>query len=418
MVHSKRFFGTISYMLRLFKIFSFFMAFIFLCILIIIYQEIINFIFFKFPYYYRILINTTKQKFFYITVFYLSNLRKNLKFKILCDKDVSNNNEFIFSKNSVLISNHQTYLDWIFLWFLSFKSNLSANVCFVLKDLSRLPIFGQGIKNFKFITLRRNWNKDKSVLFDRLKILEKESQGIFTVKKKTKVNHFLRYFNLISKLFAFNSKINNKKIPYHIIFFPEGTIISESTLKKSHDYSNSINQNIFKSTLHPKTRGIYVLLCQLKKSLNTIYDTTIFFTNVKGESVENVYTFKNFFCNQDGVSVIHFYIRSWKLENIPANFNLKNDKKIDESDLLVFEQWLLGIWREKDHLLAIFNKNNNFSDVESFLKKTKKRDISKCLSVDFKINNYLIFFYLIVILSLVFLICKIIFRLTLFYIFS
>lgn len=56
----------------------------------------------------------------------------------------------MFQPNSVLISNHQIYTDWLYLWFLTYTSKFGNSVFIILKDLSKIPVLGYGMKNYNF----------------------------------------------------------------------------------------------------------------------------------------------------------------------------------------------------------------------------------------------------------------------------
>lgn len=132
-------------------------------------------------------INETKTH-FVILLSGLTSIINPCKFAITIDTEsVPNSQQFhvdsynhihtLLQPNSAIISNHQIYTDWLFLWFLTYTSNLSNAVYIILKDLSKIPVLGYGMKNYNFLFLSRKWEHDKVVLTNQLLEIDANARG-------------------------------------------------------------------------------------------------------------------------------------------------------------------------------------------------------------------------------------------------
>ncbi|KAI8833867.1 acyltransferase-domain-containing protein, partial [Chytriomyces cf. hyalinus JEL632] len=129
---------------------------------------------------------------------------------------------------SLIIANHQTLLDWMFVWIAAWRMGRHGDLRIVLKDsLQRIPVFGWGMHFFSFIFVARNWAKDEKILTDRCTHLT--SRG-----------------------------------GYCLVLFPEGTIISPDTLAKSHAFSEK-RGDVYRCArlLVPRYKALWVCLKQL-----------------------------------------------------------------------------------------------------------------------------------------------------------
>mmetsp|Transcript_24263 Transcript_24263/g.38271 ORF Transcript_24263/g.38271 Transcript_24263/m.38271 type:complete len:142 (+) Transcript_24263:3-428(+) len=65
-----------------------------------------------------------------------------------------------FGENCLIISNHRTRIDWMFLWCLCLRYGQLSKLKIVLKEpLKSLPGFGWAMQMFLFIFLKRNDRK-------------------------------------------------------------------------------------------------------------------------------------------------------------------------------------------------------------------------------------------------------------------
>lgn len=65
----------------------------------------------------------------------------------------------------VLIANHRTEVDWMYMWDLALRKGCLGYIKFVLKSsLMKLPIFGWGFHILEFIPVERKWEIDEPIL--------------------------------------------------------------------------------------------------------------------------------------------------------------------------------------------------------------------------------------------------------------
>lgn len=83
-----------------------------------------------------------------------------------------NNTKVIFSGDKVpekervlLISNHRTEVDWMYLWNLALRKGCLGHIKYVLKSsLMKLPVFGWGFYVLEFISVERKWEIDEPIM--------------------------------------------------------------------------------------------------------------------------------------------------------------------------------------------------------------------------------------------------------------
>ena len=65
----------------------------------------------------------------------------------------------------MLIANHRTEVDWMYLWDLALRKGCLGHIKYILKNtLMKLPLFGWGFHLLEFIPLERKWEVDEPVL--------------------------------------------------------------------------------------------------------------------------------------------------------------------------------------------------------------------------------------------------------------
>ena len=118
--------------------------------------------------------------------------------KLFCPVNIYLSGDYIFpQENAIVICNHLTYADWIWLWLLGHMNNRLKGVKIILKESPKyVPIFGWAMVLFEFIFLKRKWVQDKVVLKQ-------------TFKKASNHNDMW------------------------LMLFPEGTIQAADTIKRS-----------------------------------------------------------------------------------------------------------------------------------------------------------------------------------------
>lgn len=83
-----------------------------------------------------------------------------------------NKTKVVFSGDDVpsrerilLIANHRTEVDWMYLWDLALRKGCLGYIKYILKSsLMRLPVFGWSFHILEFIPVERKWEADESIM--------------------------------------------------------------------------------------------------------------------------------------------------------------------------------------------------------------------------------------------------------------
>ncbi|KAJ7958070.1 Phospholipid/glycerol acyltransferase family protein [Quillaja saponaria] len=222
-------------------------------------------------------------------------------------------------ERALLISNHRTEVDWMYLWNLALRKGSLGYIKYILKSsLMKLPIFGWAFHILEFISVERKWEIDEPILRQML------------------------------------STLKNPQDPLWLAVFPEGTDYTEEKCKSSQQYATEVGLPVLSNVLLPKTRGFCVCLEALQGSLDAVYDITIAYKNQCPTFLDNVF----------GVdpSEVHLHVRRIPLEDIPSS-----DSKA--------ASWLIDTFQVKDKLLSTFKAQGHFPYEES----EKELSTLKCL---------------------------------------
>nr|ALB76841.1 1-acyl-sn-glycerol-3-phosphate acyl transferase 5 [Jatropha curcas] len=222
-----------------------------------------------------------------------------------------NKTKVIFSGETVpakervlLIANHRTEVDWMYLWDLAWRKGCLGYIKYVLKSsLMKLPVFGWGFHILEFISVERRWEVDASNMHQML------------------------------------SSFRDRQDPLWLAPFPEGTDFTEQKCIRSQRYAAENNLPVLKNVLVPKTKGFYACLEDLKGSLDAVYDLTIGYKPRCPTLLDNVF----------GVnpSEVHIHVRRIALDEIPHS-----EKEV--------AAWLMKTFQLKDQLLTNFYSQGHF----------------------------------------------------------
>ncbi|XP_012069535.1 probable 1-acyl-sn-glycerol-3-phosphate acyltransferase 5 [Jatropha curcas] len=222
-----------------------------------------------------------------------------------------NKTKVIFSGETVpakervlLIANHRTEVDWMYLWDLAWRKGCLGYIKYVLKSsLMKLPVFGWGFHILEFISVERRWEVDASNMHQML------------------------------------SSFRDRQDPLWLALFPEGTDFTEQKCIRSQRYAAENNLPVLKNVLVPKTKGFYACLEDLKGSLDAVYDLTIGYKPRCPTLLDNVF----------GVnpSEVHIHVRRIALDEIPHS-----EKEV--------AAWLMKTFQLKDQLLTNFYSQGHF----------------------------------------------------------
>ncbi|KVI06582.1 probable 1-acyl-sn-glycerol-3-phosphate acyltransferase 4 [Cynara cardunculus var. scolymus] len=222
-----------------------------------------------------------------------------------------NRTKVIFSGETVperervlVIANHRTEVDWMYLWDLALRKGCLGCIKYVLKSsLMKLPVFGWGFHVFEFISVERRWEVDETIMRKML------------------------------------STFTNPLDPLWLAVFPEGTDFTEQKCIKSQLFAAENGLPELNNVLLPKTRGFYACVEILRGSLDAVYDVTIAYKNRCPTFTDNVFGVEP--------SEVHVHVRRIPLKDIPAS----------ESEC---NTWLLDAFQLKDQLLSDFIAQGHF----------------------------------------------------------
>ena len=245
------------------------------------------------------------------------------KFQKIFEGVKSSENLTIPVSRDLIISNHQIYSDWIYLWSLMDKIDRAGEVKIIMKrSLRKVPIFGWSMRFFDFVFLNRKWDQDQAHFTKKLKgFVESDS-------------------------------------PFCLLIFPEGTTINHKALTKSESFALKLGVKPTSRVLLPRVLGLWEAVKALDPSLDGIYDLTVGYSDLcETDEPEKVYTLGKLF--YDGISPrqVHYHLSYIPLKEIPRG-------SADE-----FGEWLRELYYEKDRLLDEFYKNGNFPNSRSVTKK-------------------------------------------------
>ncbi|SAM01144.1 hypothetical protein [Absidia glauca] len=225
--------------------------------------------------------------------------------------------ELNFPDRAIVISNHQIYADWIYIWFIAYLSKAHGSLKIMLKnELKYLPFFGLGMQLFDFIFMKRKLLDDKNTIIKNLERSKKYDR------------------------------------PMWLVLFPEGTVISEEMRSRSLAYAtkNMINDNLF--TLLPRSTGLKICATTLGDSVEWMYDLTIGYPGIEpGQIPEDTLRLKQIFTGR-GPQQIHVHIRRYHISELPLD------------DDAQFSQWIMDRWVEKDKRMEQFYEEGRFTSFD------------------------------------------------------
>lgn len=205
------------------------------------------------------------------------------------------------TEKTVMIPNHRTRLDWMFLWPVLLRQGSLFNEKIIMKSsLGSLPLAGPSMQMFNFIFLTRKWENDEKYFTAMLR-------------------HFMR------------SKTN-----YQILIFPEGTDLDKRTVLNSHAFARKNNLPLLQYVLHPRVKGFTHILHTLQSDLDSVYDITIGYDSVIPTSELDLLFGKM-------PTSVHVHIKKFSLRDLPP---VTNEAQIGA--------WCSKQWLEKEERLKKF----------------------------------------------------------------
>ncbi|OMO73805.1 Phospholipid/glycerol acyltransferase [Corchorus capsularis] len=223
-----------------------------------------------------------------------------------------NKTRVIFSGDDVpaqervlLICNHRTEVDWMYLWNFALRKDCLGYIKYVLKSsLMKLPLFGWSFQILEFIPVERKWEVDESTM-----------------------RHMLSTFK-------------DPRDPLWLVLFPEGTDFTEQKCLRSQKYAAENGLPILRNLLLPKSKGFCACLEDLRSSLDAVYDVTIAYKHRCPSFLDNVFGVEP--------SEVHIHVRRITLDGMP----------ISEREVT---SWLMDTFQLKDQLLSNFKSEGHFT---------------------------------------------------------
>uniref|UniRef100_A0A0N4ZA34 PlsC domain-containing protein n=1 Tax=Parastrongyloides trichosuri TaxID=131310 RepID=A0A0N4ZA34_PARTI len=210
------------------------------------------------------------------------------------------------TKCSIIIMNHRTRLDWLYIWNALYRMNpwLIVNLKIALKnELQYFPGVGFGMLASNYLFFKRKISEDGPM-----------------------IDESIDYFTYLGK-------------PFQILMFPEGTDKSDYTTMRSNQYAAKMGLKPLNYCLYPRTAGFVHLIKKMRENncISHVYNMTIGYPNnivqnelllgLRGIVPKNVY----------------FDVKKIDINEIP-----EGDENISN--------WITELWQEKDIQLENFYK--------------------------------------------------------------
>ncbi|CAL9687069.1 unnamed protein product [Knipowitschia caucasica] len=208
---------------------------------------------------------------------------------------------FIPGERSVIIMNHRTRLDWMFLWccLLRYSYLRLEKIC-LKAGLKAVPGFGWAMQVACFVFIQRRWDEDRLHL-----------------------ENMLHYFCDIRE-------------PLQLLLFPEGTDLTEKTKGRSDAFAEQNGLPKFEYVLHPRTTGFTHIVDMLRKgdNLDAVHDITVAYPQNIPQTERHLVL--GLFPRE-----IHFHVQRFEASTLP----------LGAKDL---EAWCRERWAEKETRLRDF----------------------------------------------------------------
>ncbi|MCJ1478688.1 hypothetical protein MMC13_007369 [Lambiella insularis] len=229
-----------------------------------------------------------------------------------------------FPERLIMISNHQLYTDWLYLWWIAYTSKMHGHIYIILRDsLKYIPFIGPGMMFYGFVFMARNWTKDKPRLQHRLQKLKGRHSGPMSGSQNLD--------------------------PMWLMIYPEGTNLSANTRKRSAKWAAKQGISDLQHQLLPRSTGLQFCLQQLKGTIEWIYDCTTAYEGIpRGGYGQDYFTLRSTYFQGRPPKSVNMYWRRFAVTSIPVD------------DVKGFELWLKQVWLEKEALLEYYAQNGRF----------------------------------------------------------
>lgn len=198
----------------------------------------------------------------------------------------------------ILVVNHFSSIDFIIVFYLLNCVMRKDWILIQKKSLLYVPVINNMLSSERYISLNRDWEKDKGIIE---KAFSKFESGI-------------------------------------VIIFPEGTRFSPDNYAKSKKFCQENNLICNKKLLIPKVKGLFTIVNILKKNnrLGNIYDLSIVVPEIMNNFTKTKYSYDKLFTTN--LSESYHYIRELTLPDYYYDYD-------------TFKNWLYHQWNTKDLFL-------------------------------------------------------------------
>ena len=234
-----------------------------------------------------------------------------------------------FGERAILLSNHQIYTDWLYLWWIAYTNAppVHGHIYIILKEsLKYVPLIGPGMMFYGFIFMARKWATDQDRMRHRLQQLNAQRSGAVV-----------------------GSHGAAQLDPMWLMIFPEGTNLSANTREQSAKFAAKSGQEDMKHQLLPRSTGLQFCLQELHGTVDYLYDCTIGYEGIPaGGYGADIFTLRSTYFQGRPPKSVNMHWRRFRIADIPY------------SDADKMHDWVMARWREKDDLIQSFLETGKF----------------------------------------------------------
>jgi len=218
----------------------------------------------------------------------------------------------------LILSNHRTRIDWMFLWCWAARIDLLSSYRVILKSsLRNFPWWGWGMSLCMFPFIHRGSKHRDADL--------------------TRIGRICRY---LSQLEVANA----------LILFPEGTDLSPSSQERDREYAIAKKLRIYHHVLHPRPGAFSASLTAMRPQLDYVVDLTIGYVDyTPGERPSELSLLKGRLPRE-----IHIHMKRWDMKTTPL---LQKDKPGGT------DEFLKESFDRKEAMLTAFYGDNNNNNI-------------------------------------------------------
>lgn len=247
-------------------------------------------------------------------------------------------------KCSLILMNHRTRLDWLFILSVQARYGSLRRFKISLKyPLRHIPGAGWAMQAASFLFLKRTWEEDKSRIEDIL-------------------NHFKKWL-----------------CGPQLLLFPEGTDFTEENQEKSNQYAKKFDLPEFECVLHPRTTGFVSICDYMRKNngLEQVVDVTIGYPQNLLQNETEIFS-------KELPHEILFHVRVFDISKIPLDNSLLG-------------KWVEERWAEKEQFLKQLYESKSAVDFKTDLTYGQTLEIERVTNLYY--TGALVYWFLLSVIS-------------------